>query len=509
MGTLKNTLIELKELIDLAYVDLEQQGTFLESVSQEYSVLASVGEPCINSCNTNYDSSPTYVFPSIPTPNGVIVFGTPLVGYTAINQPFSYTGTDANSFTAKVNGVSIGTVTSPINLTGLVMGTLYTIEVTPINTHGTGTPASTNVTTLDWALGQLPTNIGGSLGFITFGVATVSDTEITQPFTYSASDAIGFLFKLNNGSALPITSPVELTGLTEATVYNLKVAAVTNYGIGVYASKDVQTLTLPNTPQGNIIFGIPTVTHNSIIQPFTYTENDADFFIASVSQEIITPLGTVTSPITLSNLNADTVYTISVTPVNAVGSGNTFSTSPKTLESPLVTALKFLTVEMYYTTFADIALISEDYAHNLAFNERIDNFGKFRVTFNNVDVGVINLNNGGGNTHPYNDEYNYPPSPPVMATGWSGSPYARYAKIELNLQQALAVGNSTYIPPSEYADYLKINIIPLATDHPDIPITHVITRCTVRQNATTVSNILITRMSKTTDFYIKVLNIGG
>jgi hypothetical protein len=164
---------------------------------------------------------------------------------------------------------------------------------------------------------------------------------------------------------------------------------------------------------------------------------------------------------------------------------------------------------MYYTTFADIALISEDYAHNLAFNERIDNFGKFRVTFNNVDVGVINLNNGGGNTHPYNDEYNYPPSPPVMATGWSGSPYARYAKIELNLQQALAVGNSTYIPPSEYADYLKINIIPLATDHPDIPITHVITRCTVRQNATTVSNILITRMSKTTDFYIKVLNIGG
>ena len=203
MGNLKTALIELNAVSNLQHINLGEQGTLLENSMQEFKDIAAIGEPCINSCSTNFDVSPTYALPTIPIPNGTIIFGTPTIGYTALTQPFTYTGTDADSFTAKVDGVSIGTVTSPINLTGLTMGTLYVIEVTPVNTYGVGTPASTSLTTLDWALNQFPTGgTGGtvSAGFISFGLADVTEHTITQPFTYSASDAIGFLFRLNNGS---------------------------------------------------------------------------------------------------------------------------------------------------------------------------------------------------------------------------------------------------------------------------------------------------------------------
>lgn len=420
MGNLKTALIDLNAVSNLEHISLEEQGTLLENSMQEFKDIAAIGEPCIDSCSTIFDPSPTYVLPIVPVPDGTIVFGTPTRGYTTLVQPFTYTRTDADSFIAKVNGVSIGTVTSPINLTGLVMGTLYLIEVTPVNTYGIGTPASTSLTTLDWALNQFPTGSTVSAGFISFGLADVTKHTITQPFTYSASDAIGFVFRLDNGSAVPITSPIVLDSLLEDTVYNLKVAAVTNNGIGQYASVDV-----------------------------------------------------------------------------------------KTLATTIVDALRFLTLEAYYTTQEDLSIISSNYQHSQVFNERIDNWGKFRVTFNDVDVGVINLNNAGGTSHPYNDENNYPPSPPVMPSGWVGSPYARYSLIELTLEQAQAVEASNYVPDPGYEDHIKINIIPLANDHPNSPATHVIFRATVRQDAETVSNVLIFSMAKTTTFYLQVLNAGG
>lgn len=245
MGNLKTALIELNAVSNLEHISLEEQGTLLENSMQEFEDIAAIGEPCINSCNTIYDPSPTYVLPIAPVPEGTIIFGTPTVGYTALIQPFTYTGTDADSFTAKVNGVSIGTVTSPIDLTGLTMGTVYLIEVTPVNTYGTGTPASTSLTTLDWALNQLPTSSGASEGFVSFGEPYVTVSTITQPFTYSGSDAIGYVFRLGySNQAFPITSPIELNNLVGDTTYTLHVAVVTNLSIGQYASTDVQTLPL-------------------------------------------------------------------------------------------------------------------------------------------------------------------------------------------------------------------------------------------------------------------------
>lgn len=420
MGNLKTALIDLNAVSNLQYVSLEAQGTLLENSMQEFEDIAAIGEPCINSCNTIYDPSPTYVLPYAPVPEGTIVFGTPTIGYTALIQPFTYTGTDADSFTAKVDGVSIGTVTSPINLTGLTMSTLYVIEVTPVNTYGTGTPASTSRTTLDWALNQFPTGGTVSAGFISFGLADVTEHTITQPFTYSTSGAIGFLFKLNNASPVPITSPIELESLLGDTVYNLKVAAVTNFGIGQYASVDV-----------------------------------------------------------------------------------------KTLAAPIVDALSKFTLEAYRISSPDDQFLLKPGYRNesLSIPNFIDNFGKYTVTFNDSPVGVINLNNAGGSSHPYNDEYNFPPEQALMALSWAGSPYARMSTIQVNEEVAQAIANSAYVPDAGYEDYIKINVIPLANDFPTSPERSFGLRATVRKADDTISNTLIFKMSKETTVYVKIINV--
>ena len=338
------------------------------------------------------------------------------------SQPFTYTGTDADSFTAKVDGVSIGTVTSPINLTGLTMGTLYVIEVTPVNTYGVGTPASTSLTTLDWALNQFPTGGTASAGFISFGLADVTEHTITQPFTYSASDAIGFLFKLNNGSPAPITSPIELVSLLKGTVYNLKIAAVTNYGVGQYASVDV-----------------------------------------------------------------------------------------KTLGTSIVNAISKFTLEAYRISSPDDqSLLKPGYRNEpLSIPNFIDNFGKYTVTFNDSPVGVINLNNAGGSSHPYNDEYNFPPEQALMALSWTGSPYARMSTIQVNEEVAQTIANSAYVPNAGYEDYIKINVIPLANDFPTSPERYFGLRATVRKEDDTISNTLIFKMSKETTVYVKIIDVEG
>lgn len=86
--------------------------------------------------------------PPLPlAPQYFVVFQTPTVGTTTISQPFTYEGADYDSFIATVNGESIGTVTSPIELTGLEEDTDYVITVTPVNTEGSGYTSQTTVHT--------------------------------------------------------------------------------------------------------------------------------------------------------------------------------------------------------------------------------------------------------------------------------------------------------------------------------------------------------------------------
>lgn len=426
MSMLNDALTALKTKINLQHTDLAVGASSLDTVAVSVGILADIKtSTCISECVTAFTSVPQYVVPELPVPTGTITFSTPSKGYTAITQPFSYSGTDATYYTATVNGVSIGAVTSPISLTGLDPDTNYTIAVTPQTIFGSGTEASTTVHT--YALTSLIINGVGAkpIGVITFGSVTKDTSSISQPFTYSGVGQLGFFAKINNGSAYIVTSPIELISLTDATIYNIKVAAYNNGGIGTWYETNVQTDALPDTPLGTITFGTPTIGETTISQPFTYSDVDATHFIGFLDG---VSLGTVVSPIELTGLTPDTPYLISVVPVNLVGSGNTFSITDTTLESAYELALYTLTLEALYFHDTDISLIPPSHTGGSPYPLRSGNM-EFDVYLNTVFVGRFNLTNDGSTA----DDYNYPSE--LTGGTWVGSPYSRYSKIVLTLEQ--------------------------------------------------------------------------
>ena len=430
MSMLSDALTDLKNKVDLPHIDLEAGASILATRQLEVANLAEIKtETCTSECITAFNSIPHYVVPELPIPTGTITFGLASRGYTAISQPFSYSGTDATYYTATVDAVSIGVVTSPIVLTGLTPDTTYTIAVTPMTVFGEGTEASTNVTThaLDTFV---PVGVGSlPIGIITFGTPTKDTETISQPFSYSGTGQLGFFAKINNGSPYLVTSPIELLGLDPATIYNIKVAAYNNGGIGTWYQTDVQTDALPDTPLGTITFGTPTIGETTITQPFTYDLADATHFIGFLDG---VSLGTVVSPIELTGLTPDTPYLISVVPVNLVGNGNTFSITDTTLESAYELALYTLTLEALYFHDTDISLIPPSHTGGSPYPSRSGNM-EFDVYLNTVFVGRFNLTNDGSAA----DDYNYPSA--LTGGTWVGSPYSRYSKIVLTLEQIAAI----------------------------------------------------------------------
>jgi hypothetical protein len=260
------------------------------------------------------------------------VFGTPTIGNTTISQPFTYGGTGATSFTAKLDGVSIGTVVSPIELDELTEDTEYEITVAPVTSYGVGSPVSVNVRTTDVE----PT------GTITFGTPTITITTITQPFTYAYGDATSFTAEVNGSSIGTVTSPISLSGLAEGTEYEIIVTPINAHGAGVAQTVVRTTAVASVAPTGEVVFGATTsITSTSFVVNFTYTGTDATSFLAlveelaSVDGVLVEPYELtgvvimnnvpVTSPFLVSGLSPSSFYATSVTPVNSLGSGTTAS----------------------------------------------------------------------------------------------------------------------------------------------------------------------------------------
>lgn len=100
MTVLTDALTELKNKLNLQYIDLDVGAVSLNNLHTETNSLANIKtETCISECVTAFNSVPQYVVPELPLPTGNITFGTPKRGYTGISQPFSYSGTDATYYT--------------------------------------------------------------------------------------------------------------------------------------------------------------------------------------------------------------------------------------------------------------------------------------------------------------------------------------------------------------------------------------------------------------------------
>lgn len=268
------------------------------------------------------------IAPSPASGGAYLTFGTPTIGVTTISQPFTYAGSPASEFIASVDGITIGAVTSPIELDELTEDTAYEIAVFPRNSYGDGYPVDTTVTTLPIE----------STWVISFDAPTVGLTTISQPFSYNGSDAISFTAELDSVSIGTVTSPIELDGLDEDTLYEIKVTVVKTIGFGDEGIANVSTDVATDVPLGSIMFTASTdITSTSFTVNYTYTLSDASSYTAHVEEiassggEPIIPLeytgnvvfsGTVPYPsFPVTGLTPGSWYATTVTPVNSLGEG--------------------------------------------------------------------------------------------------------------------------------------------------------------------------------------------
>ncbi len=100
-------------------------------------------------------------------------------------------------------------------------------------------------------------------GTTTVGSITVGTTTASVPFTYSGSDATGFEYRLNGGSAITVsggTSPISLTGLTSNTAYTVEVRATNVNGAGTWSATGNFTTTSSADVTAPTLTGTITVT---------------------------------------------------------------------------------------------------------------------------------------------------------------------------------------------------------------------------------------------------------
>lgn len=285
-----------------------------------------------NSAGESVASAPSNQITSDATVPGAPTVGTAvkLTSTTArvpFTPPSSTGGASISTYTVTStpgNIVASGS-TSPITVIGLTPATEYTFTVKATNFVGDGAnSASSNSITTDATDVFAP-------GAPTIGTATkTGSTTATAAFTAPVSNGgvaiSGYIGTSTPGNviATSTTSPITFTGLTPATHYTFKVAAINSVGTGPEsaASNIVNTDTAPpgaptvgvaaktGATTATLSFTPPTVTNGQTITGYTVSS---------------TPIGGsgagATSPILITGLTPATAYTFKIRAITSSSEG--------------------------------------------------------------------------------------------------------------------------------------------------------------------------------------------
>lgn len=125
---------------------------------------------------------------------------------------------------------SVATTTSPLTISGLTDGTTYSVEIEAVNTTGSS-PASNSVS-------QTPEAVPGAPTVDSVAVGATGATVGFTPGATGGSSITGYQYSLDGGMTwvpTTTTSPVDVTGLTEATGYSFELEAINGSGPGAPA----------------------------------------------------------------------------------------------------------------------------------------------------------------------------------------------------------------------------------------------------------------------------------
>jgi hypothetical protein len=263
-----------------------------------------------------------------PTSNG----GATITSYTVTSSP---------------GGVTVTGPASPLTVTGLTNGTAYTFTVVATNSAGSSAPSDASTPVTPVTTPSAPSIISATPGN---GQVTVA---FTPPISNGGSVITNYKYSTNNGvswtaRAPPsLLSPLLITGLTNGTIYQIKLLAVNTVGDGAASTAASATpATTPAAPTGLsatpgntqvVISFTPGSDGGSAIINYEYSiDNGATF------SEFNPYTGEAVSSVIITGLTNETSYNIKLRAVNDVGKGAPSSTVTST--PSVFTRARFTTV---------------------------------------------------------------------------------------------------------------------------------------------------------------------
>ena len=215
---------------------------------------------------------------------------------------------------------------SPIVISGLTNGTLYSIKILAVNEYGDGTPSNT-VTATPHTVPDAPTNIVAS--YNGSGSVSISFT----PGSNGGDTISNYQYSIDAGATFTPLNPVDgitpvtIDGLTNGQTYIIELKAVNSVGAGIASSSVEYTASgLPDVPtsltwvdsyNGNITVSFtPGSNQGSTITNYLYSLDNGNTYTA------FSPPQTGSS-VYITGLTNRTQYNIELKAVNANGQSTT------------------------------------------------------------------------------------------------------------------------------------------------------------------------------------------
>ncbi len=175
---------------------------------------------------------------TLQAPQGQVTITDTSVSGSDVTITWSYDDTDITGWGYSIDGGAVtefgDDTTTSHTITGLADGT-YDIEIIPINDGGQGAGTDTTTATVDTG------GVSAPAGTITLGTAAISDTSLSQPYTYDSDDADSFEYRLDGGTWQAAGQPLQVFGLDPDTQYALDIRPVNEGGSGTAASTTITT----------------------------------------------------------------------------------------------------------------------------------------------------------------------------------------------------------------------------------------------------------------------------
>ena len=236
------------------------------------------------------------------------------------------------------SAISTGSAGTTFTVTGLTNGAAYIFQVAAVNSAGAGAYSTSSAAVTPAGAPGAPTGVAGTAGNAQVALSW------TAPASSNGSAITGYVvqYSSNNGSTWSAniatgsaTTSYTVTGLTNATAYRFRVAAVNAVTTGAYSaiSAAVTPVGQPAAPTGlaavagqslaNLSWTAPSSNGGSAVTRYEYrytTDNGVNWSTATTT-------GSTATSFAVTGLTPGTSYKFQVRAVNSAGAGDWSTTS--------------------------------------------------------------------------------------------------------------------------------------------------------------------------------------